>query len=91
MELQSELQAGFEAADKKVSEALAKHDQEVIELGKATKASSDELKALKEYLTDITTSHTYNKVKDEVWNLLGKVSKFGPNAQEIAQKIEGNC
>jgi 1-deoxy-D-xylulose-5-phosphate synthase len=44
--------------------------------------------ALKEYLTDITTSHTYNKVKDEVWNLLGKVSKFGPNAQEIVQKIE---
>ncbi|NQY67163.1 MAG: 1-deoxy-D-xylulose-5-phosphate synthase, partial [Flavobacteriales bacterium] len=46
--------------------------------------------ALKEYLTDITTSHTYNRVKDEVWNLLGKVSKFGPNAQEIAQKIEGS-
>ncbi len=44
--------------------------------------------ALKEYLTDITTSHTYNKVKDEVWHLLGKVSKFGPNAQAIAQKIE---
>ncbi len=44
--------------------------------------------ALKEYLTDITTSHTYNKVKDEVWNLLGKISKFGPNAQTIAQKIE---
>ena len=43
--------------------------------------------ALKDYLTDITTSHTYNKVKDEVWNLLGKVSKFGPNAQAIAQKI----
>ena len=44
--------------------------------------------ALKEYLTDITTSHTYNKVRDEVWNLLGMVSKFGPNAQEIASKIE---
>lgn len=44
--------------------------------------------ALKEYLTDITTSHTYNKVKDEVWNLLGKVSKFGPNAQSIAHKIQ---
>lgn len=44
--------------------------------------------ALKEYLTDITTSHTYNKVKDEVWHLLGKVSKFGPNAQTIVQKIE---
>lgn len=44
--------------------------------------------ALKDYLTDITTSHTYNKVKDEVWDLLGKVSKFGPNAQAIVQKIE---
>jgi len=44
--------------------------------------------ALKEYLTDITTSQTYNKVKDEVWTLLGKISKFGPNAQAIAQKVE---
>jgi 1-deoxy-D-xylulose-5-phosphate synthase len=43
--------------------------------------------ALKEYLTDITTSHTYNKVKDEVWQLLGKVSKFGPDAQKIASKV----
>ena len=40
--------------------------------------------ALKEYLTDITTSHTYNKVKDEVWKLLGKISTFGPDAQSIA-------
>jgi 1-deoxy-D-xylulose-5-phosphate synthase len=44
--------------------------------------------ALKEYLTDITTSKTYNKAKDKIWDLLGKVSKFGPNAQEIASKIE---
>ena len=43
--------------------------------------------ALKEYLTDITTSHTYNKVKDDVWHLLGKVSKFGPNAQAVAHKL----
>ena len=43
--------------------------------------------ALKEYLTDITTSHAYNKLKDEVWNLLGKISKFGPDAQTIASKV----
>ncbi|MFT6922697.1 MAG: 1-deoxy-D-xylulose-5-phosphate synthase [Crocinitomicaceae bacterium] len=43
--------------------------------------------ALREYLTDITTSHTYNKVKDDVWKLLGKVSKFGPDAQSVASKI----
>lgn len=44
--------------------------------------------ALNEYLTDITTSQTYNKVKDEIWNLLGHISKFGPNAQAIASKIQ---
>lgn len=44
--------------------------------------------ALKDYLTDITTSHTYNKIKDEVWNVLGKFSKFGVNAQEIVSKVE---
>ncbi len=29
--------------------------------------------ALKEYLTDISTSPTYNKVKDDVWKLMGKL------------------
>src|SRR6188508_475090 len=29
--------------------------------------------ALKEYLTDITTSATYNIVRDEIWNLMGKL------------------
>src|SRR5213075_727940 len=42
--------------------------------------------ALKDYLTDITTSKTYNRFKDDVWNLLGKLSRFGKNAQEIASK-----
>ncbi|MEO9872839.1 1-deoxy-D-xylulose-5-phosphate synthase [Ekhidna sp.] len=46
--------------------------------------------ALKDYLTDITTSQTYNKFRDEIWKLLGKVSKFGPNAQEIAAKVENS-
>ena len=44
--------------------------------------------ALRDYLTDITTSHTYNKTKDKIWELLGKISRFGPNAQDIASKIE---
>ncbi|MTI21743.1 1-deoxy-D-xylulose-5-phosphate synthase [Fulvivirga sp. RKSG066] len=46
--------------------------------------------ALKDYLTDITTSHTYNKVKDDVWKILGKVSKFGPNAREVISKVENS-
>lgn len=44
--------------------------------------------ALKAYLTDITTSGTYNKMRDDVWNLLGKISHFGKSAQEIVSKIE---
>ncbi|MCF0059298.1 1-deoxy-D-xylulose-5-phosphate synthase [Dyadobacter sp. CY356] len=44
--------------------------------------------ALKEYLTDITTSHTYNKLRDEVWNMLGKMSNFGKSAQEVVSKVE---
>ncbi len=46
--------------------------------------------ALKDYLTDITTSHAYNKVRDEIWKVLGKISKFGPNAREIVSKLEAS-
>ena len=45
--------------------------------------------ALKEYLTDIATSKTYNKAKNKIWKILGKLSRFGPNAQKVAQKVEG--
>lgn len=45
--------------------------------------------ALKEYLLDITTSKTYNRFKDDMWNILGKISKLGPNAQQLASKLEG--
>lgn len=50
--------------------------------------------ALKDYLTDITTSAFYNKVKDEVWKMLGKFNriggktKIGSTAQHLASKVE---
>jgi 1-deoxy-D-xylulose-5-phosphate synthase len=44
--------------------------------------------ALKDYLTDITTSRTYNKLRDDVWKLLGRLSNFGKSAQEIVSKVE---
>lgn len=46
--------------------------------------------ALKDYLTDITTSKTYNKVRDEIWNVLGKFSTFGSNPRDIVAKIENS-
>lgn len=44
--------------------------------------------ALKEYLTDITTSPTYNKIKDEVWNALGKLPVGKNFSREMASKLE---
>lgn len=44
--------------------------------------------ALKEYLTDITTSQTYNKLKDEIWNALGKLPVGKRFTREMASKLE---
>lgn len=44
--------------------------------------------ALKEYLTDITTSQTYNKIKDDVWKALGKLPVGKNFTREMASKIE---
>ncbi len=44
--------------------------------------------ALKEYLTDITISQTYNKLKDDIWKALGKLPVGGHFSRDIASKIE---
>ncbi len=44
--------------------------------------------ALKEYLTDISTSKTYNKLKNDVWNLLGSMKTYGPKTRVIIQKLD---
>ncbi|MEI7963728.1 MAG: 1-deoxy-D-xylulose-5-phosphate synthase [Chitinophagaceae bacterium] len=44
--------------------------------------------ALKEYLTDITTSQTYNKVRDEFWNALGKLPMGKSFSRAMASKME---
>ncbi len=43
--------------------------------------------ALKEYLTDITTSPAYNKVKDEIWKLLGKLPVGKHFTRGMAHKL----
>lgn len=42
--------------------------------------------ALKEYLTDITTSPTYNKLREDVWKLLGKLP-YPEFQREMAAKM----
>src|SRR6201996_8871938 len=44
--------------------------------------------ALKEYLTDITTSKPYNRFRDDIAHVLAKISSIGPDAYNMALKIE---
>lgn len=44
--------------------------------------------AMKEYLTDIATSHTYNKLKNDIWKILGKLPVGTNFTREIASKLE---
>ena len=43
--------------------------------------------ALREYSKNFKSSQPLGNVKEEIWKLLGKVSKFGPDAQSIAKKV----
>src|SRR6201995_5665789 len=44
--------------------------------------------ALKQYLTDITTSKPYNRFRDDIGSVLAKISSMGPDAFKFAKKIE---
>ena len=44
--------------------------------------------ALKEYLLDITTSKTYNRFKNKMWQFLGRVREHGPDARTFAAQLE---
>jgi 1-deoxy-D-xylulose-5-phosphate synthase len=46
--------------------------------------------ALKEYLTDITTSHAYNKLRDDLWKMLGKLPVGKKFSRDIASKMEAS-
>jgi 1-deoxy-D-xylulose-5-phosphate synthase len=46
--------------------------------------------ALKEYLTDITTSHTYNKIRDDFWKALGKLPVGKNFTRQMASKFEAS-
>ncbi len=44
--------------------------------------------ALKEYLAEITTSRTFNKLRDEIYDLLGLFKKAGDKMRKAASKLE---
>lgn len=44
--------------------------------------------ALKEYLADITTSKTFNKMRDEVYDMLGHFKGAGEKMRKVASRLE---
>ena len=40
------------------------------------------------YLTNIATSPTYNRLKDDVWNAMGRLSGLGPKARSMVGKAQ---
>lgn len=44
--------------------------------------------ALKEYLTEITTSKSFNKLRDEVYDMLGHFKSAGEKMRKIASRME---
>ena len=45
---------------------------------------------MKEYLLDISTSKAYNKLKEDVWHILGRINKISPGARNLIQKIDNS-
>ncbi|HKK69101.1 MAG TPA: 1-deoxy-D-xylulose-5-phosphate synthase [Bacteroidales bacterium] len=71
-----------------LNNAGALHPNMTIILNDNNMAISPNSGAMKEYLIDIATSKTYNRVKDDVWRFLSQVNRAGgPNARDFVQKI----
>lgn len=44
--------------------------------------------ALKEYLADVTSSRTFNKLRDEVYDMLGHFKSAGTKMRKVASRLE---
>lgn len=44
---------------------------------------------LSHYLTDITTSRTYNKLKDKIWFMMGGNTRYGANSRAVVKQLSG--
>ncbi len=71
-----------------LNNAGSEHSNLLVILNDNEIAIDPNVGAIREYLIDITTSKTYNRFRNDIWNILGALSKLGPNAQKYAQQIE---
>ncbi len=71
-----------------LNNAGIQHSDFLIILNDNNMAIDPNVGGLSNYLLDITTSKAYNKVKDDVWNVLGKIKTVGPETRKLVQKVE---
>ena len=45
---------------------------------------------LNDYLLDVATSKTYNKLKNDVWHILGKFNRISPGMRRFIQNIDNS-
>ena len=70
-----------------LNHAGASHSNLLIILNDNCMSIDPNVGALKEYLTDITTSKTWNRTREEVWRIVGKM---GSSFQKQLSKIEAS-
>lgn len=66
------------------------HSNLLVILNDNNMAIDPNVGGLNEYLLDITTSKTYNKVKKDVWNVLGKLNRISPGMRSFIQNIDNS-
>lgn len=66
------------------------HSNLLVILNDNNMAIDPNVGGLNEYLIDITTSKTYNKVKKDVWNVLGKLNRISPGMRSFIQNIDNS-
>jgi 1-deoxy-D-xylulose-5-phosphate synthase len=71
-----------------LNNAGALHSDVLVILNDNCMSIDPNVGALKEYLTDITTSKTFNRVRDELYDLLGHFQKTGDRMRKAASKLE---
>ena len=65
-------------------------EDDLIILNDNNMAIDPNVGGLNEYLLDISTSKTYNKIKEDVWNVLGKLNRISPRMRNFIQNIDNS-
>jgi len=71
-----------------LNNAAVNHSDLLVILNDNNMAIDPNVGGMSNYLVNITKSRTYNKIKRDIWDGLGKLNGFGPKARRLVQKTE---